>query len=452
MKKIISLLLVVVLSLGMLASVNVFANEKADDLVFDGVSISLSDSIAMNFYVSEDITEKYDEIKLYVSLENRVDILDLDEDYYFFSFSNITPDLMSKDITFKMVATLNGVTYENEEKTYSVGAYLYDVLALYNVASVATENIKICRLVIDTLNYGAGTEKYVNPSLEDSELVNAKLSTEWKAWRGEPVKEYTNVKDPKYVTIDSPSVAWKSATLNLYDKVRMKINFETESIEDLYMEVRDDKGQLMAEASAEDFVSAGGNTYTYTFSRVAPSQFASRLLFTIYKNGVPVSDTLSYSVESFLYSKKTSANAELAKLVYYIGIYGDSSNKYTCMHSNLITHNEVAAKCTVDGCEKYFECADCGSLFSDSAHTKEVLHSDLIIKSVGHIWETTWSSNSKAHFHKCKNCSATADKENHVYDDENDSYCNVCMEARSIILPPMPLRYLETWKAIFLKS
>ena len=49
---------------------------------------------------------------------------------------------------------------------------------------------------------------------------------------------------------------------------------------------------------------------------------------TVYKNGVAVSNTLSYSIESYAYSKQTSTDENLTNLLEAMMKYGNSAYAY----------------------------------------------------------------------------------------------------------------------------
>ena len=93
-------------------------------------------------------------------------------------------------------------------------------------------------------------------------------------------------------------------------------------------------------------------------------------------------------------------------------------NEYgeTGAHS-LTKHDEVPASCTTDGSIEYYECSECGKLFTDENGENEITLDKVNVTSAGHKFGTAWVSDTKEHYHECTVCHERSD----IADHEKDS-------------------------------
>lgn len=61
-----------------------------------------------------------------------------------------------------------------------------------------------------------------------------------------------------------------------------------------------------------------------------------------------------------------------------------------------------------------------------------------------HTWSTEWSSDSAQHWHACLGCSQRKDAADHVFDDDQDTDCNICGYVREVE-PPPPEEHTHAW-------
>ena len=85
-------------------------------------------------------------------------------------------------------------------------------------------------------------------------------------------------------------------------------------------------------------------------------------------------------------------------------------------HASFTHHDAVAHTCTTDGTIEYWECSECGMLFSDADGKVYVTAEDLKI-AAHHTPGADWvSDNDENHYHICSVCSGKADVTPHSYD------------------------------------
>ena len=87
-------------------------------------------------------------------------------------------------------------------------------------------------------------------------------------------------------------------------------------------------------------------------------------------------------------------------------------------------------------------CNDCGYVRTITPPTPEHTHK----------WSTAWDSNATHHWHECSaaGCPVTSNSVKdgygvHVYDNSTDTSCNICGYTRTIVTPPNPSDWAETY-------
>ena len=237
-----------------------------------------------------------------------------------FAFDNIAPHQMNDTIIATVYAEYDGKLYNSAELEYSVAQYCYNTLNKYSADTYA----ELRTLVVDLLNYGEKSQLYKNYKTDD--FVTADLTETQKAWGTSEVREYVNVRDAKYETIENPTVSWKAAGLNLLDSVEMRFKISAESIEGLRVEVESDSGAKWT-IESDEFLEEDGSYYIF-FDGLNAGQMSEAVNVKIYKGDTLVSNTLRYSIESYAYSYQNSADTNLAELVKAMMKYGDSAYAY----------------------------------------------------------------------------------------------------------------------------
>ncbi len=294
------------------------------DLAFSGSSLTLQDNLCINFKANESLFTE-------VGYENPYVIFELNgeqytvSDYeavsgkYVFNFADISPKNMNDTVKATLYATFDGVEYTSETREYSVATYCYNMLSKYSTDDYA----ELRTLLVDLLNYGAMTQVYEGYNTD--ELVNAKLTEEQKAWGTSDAPVYKTVQNLSYKTIESPTVSWMGGGLNLEDSVTMRFKISAESIDNLT--VKAETEESIWTIPAEEFEMTTGGYYVF-FDGLDASQMSESVYLTVYSGDTPVSNTICYSIESYAYSKQSSADANLVNLLAAMMKYGNSANAY----------------------------------------------------------------------------------------------------------------------------
>lgn len=240
-------------------------------------------------------------------------------DRYVFRFNNIAPNQMNNTIFATLYSRYNGTEYASATKEYSVAEYCYNTLSKYNADSYA----KLRTLIVDLLNYGAQSQLYTKYNTDN--LANGNLTASELAWGTAEEPILNNSLNIAYKTVDNPLITWKGASLNLNDSVTMKFKFITDDINGLSLKISSEKVEWNIKASS--FVLENG-VYSVKFSGLNAGQMSEKVYLTMYKDGIAVSNTVCYSIESYAYSKQSSQIEHLADLVKAMMKYGYSAYSY----------------------------------------------------------------------------------------------------------------------------
>ncbi len=289
--------------------------------------MQIGESLTMSFGVKKELfTEAgYSEPSVrftFTEREETVTAYSVTDENYVFDFRGVCPQQMGDTIEIELRALYQGeeIVYTT---SYSAGQYLYGLLGLFapeNDTSVYAEKLRT--LAADLLLYGTASQNYV--SYRTDSPVSAGMTETQLGWATSAAPEYTDVRNARYETIPEPSATWKSITLNLNNNLNYKIKLASdEDVSTLKLAVY--KGSVKkAEISGADFRKDGAY-YSVTVPGILLSEIRDTFLFTVYKGDEIVSNTLSYSVTSYAYSKRNTEDGKLADIVEKIVKCGDSA-------------------------------------------------------------------------------------------------------------------------------
>lgn len=288
------------------------------------VSLSLESSITMNFKVLKNAVVDFENFYVVFSCGNdEMTVKEYTEqgDYYVFSYTGISPQLMNDNVTAVLHATHNGIDYASPEKIMSVRTYAYTMLKRYSTDDYA----KLRTLLVDLLNYGAASQKYTG--YKANNLVNADLTDTQKSWASSVNPVFNNIRDYKYRTINNPKSSWVGSGLVLNNSVTVRAKFSADDIENKTVVITCGKGEFTY--SKEDFVQdKDGNYYVYC-NKIFANEMSDEILLTVYDDGVACSNTMRFSIESYarLVHDNYAGNV-LDELTTAMMRYGKSAQAY----------------------------------------------------------------------------------------------------------------------------
>ena len=292
---------------------------------FSDASLSLSDDIGLNYKLDPANLAGHTASVDFELGGTTTTVTDYTQDSngrYVYRFDNIDPSKINDTITatLKLNDKFNaGEEFAVATKTYSVAEYCY------NMMEKKSDDADLCHLLADILEYGAKAQVYAenNPA----NLATDKLDASYKTWIARDPDELTGVTDIISATagVTAPTASWTAAGMYLDDVVNIRLTFKTE------LDISNIKAQVTSEnlsATITTFESLGGNKYSFLIEDVNPSYMREVLSVVLYNGETPISNTVSYSVETYAAAKANDSNAALAALVKALIKYGDSAAAY----------------------------------------------------------------------------------------------------------------------------
>ena len=261
-------------------------------------NLTLNDSISVNFKVNKDVYDAYENVYAVITFGDSVITItdpvyhEEDSQRYYFTCPNIGPHRMMDTISITLHGTAYGQEYTN---TVDYSIYKYCSNQIKNASAFKT-------IATDLLNYGAAAQIYANYNTDN--LANAGIDQSGAS---------TSLADPvsdlnlNYATIENPTVAWKSASLYLEARVNARLQFETDDLTGITVEFVMD-GKVFVVDQFEARADMDGRYYVY-FDNILPNQMRTPFTATVYRDGVAVSNTIQYSVQSYVVGKTTAGTA-----------------------------------------------------------------------------------------------------------------------------------------------
>ena len=254
---------------------------------------------------------------------------------YKFRYNDILSYEVGDEIRATLVAVKNGVETERKADIYNIKTYAYNNLAKENVAA------KSKTLLANMLNYCAQSQIYFN--YRTDALANAELTDEQRALYVIDSCEATVSNKGVKTTLDGATASVISRTLVLTSSIELKFymnlrNYKnSDNIYDLSgisvkIEYTDMEGKLVNTVidSSEFGYDASNDRYSVRFAKLRATELRSVVEITILKDGKDISNTETYSVESFAHSQLISSSAKenTKELLKRMMIYSDCAVKY----------------------------------------------------------------------------------------------------------------------------
>ncbi len=295
-----------------------------DNLIIKTVSLSLESSVTMNYKVLKSNMESFDDFYMtfeFGGKEEKVTNYKQEGNYYVFSYKGINPQLMNDDVAAVLHASANSVEYTSPEKVMSVREYAYTMLDRYS----SDEHSKLRTLLVDLLNYGSATQKYVGYQTDN--LANSDLTATQKSWASKDTKEFKNIRNFNYKTISNPTVRWNSCGLVLGNAIMFKVKFTADNVENKTVEITLRNTKFTYDKN--DFKDNGDGTYYVYCNELFAHEVSDEVLLTVYENGVPCSNTMLFSVESYARLVKDKyRGTPLDEMITTMMLYGNSAKEY----------------------------------------------------------------------------------------------------------------------------
>ncbi len=298
-------------------------------LTFAGASLALQSDLTMNIGIHKDVIKSgnYTNLRVEVSMYD-VKFDQLNTSYYdatnyvvsgnyiLCSLTGNSPRKMNDTITMKMYATYEGVEY-CAEMTTSVAAYCYKTF------ETSSSNLKLMAVIADLLNFGAAHQTYTG--YNTANLVNATMTEDQKAYASSYDLGLVNNLNAQYSVLEGATASFAGAMVSLTEKVEVQFYVSVKDLSGVTLKIVCDGTTFTLK---EDQFVAYGNFYIVTFTGLQAKQLRSLMYATLYRDGVAISNTLQYSVESYAFANINATDKKLVELLKTMMYYGDSANNY----------------------------------------------------------------------------------------------------------------------------
>lgn len=297
---------------------------------FASATLTLESSITINYKVKPEYFTNYGYTDHYVVFtfddDNGVPYDTVVSDYriegtgssqrYVFEFNGVKSFQMTQTVVATLYATYNGELYSSAPQEYSVATYCYNRLEKSDDEVFKT-------MIVDLLNYG--TEAQLLWEHKTDDLANAALTPEQAALGSTTTRDYVDSLNTTHATISNATATWKSASLIMYDAVIIRMRFITDDISGITAKITNDNGDEWI-VNNEDIVwNADAGRYEVYFDGLYAMEMSDVVYFTLYRDGVATSNTIAYSIESYV---ARNTNASQTALLEAMMRYGDSAVKY----------------------------------------------------------------------------------------------------------------------------
>ena len=280
-----------------------------------GATLSLGESIAINFKVNADVYTSYENvygIAVCDGDEVRIEGVLGADGKYAFSYSNLTPKMAKVPVTFTLYGTSGGQSYT---KTVEYSIYKYCTNQFNKTTDEAFKT-----LLTDFINYAAALQVYTDYNTGD--LANADFD---QTYASATLTDPASQLNLTYATVENPTVAWKGAGLAIQDTVNARLTFQAADITGLTI-----KFVISGVTySVDTFTPVSGYTdrYYVYFGDILPREMRSAFTATAYVNDVAVSNTIQYSIQSYVVGKTNLGN-NISDLLVAMLKFGDACAAY----------------------------------------------------------------------------------------------------------------------------
>ena len=298
---------------------------------FISASLTIEKQLAVNFKIDPVQLEKNGFSEPYAVFEMNgrqieVNTYSVDENgRYVFSFGEISPRMMNDEIIATLYATYDGNATECCVKSYSIREYCYRMLEKCGEGGVYEKDDDLKTLLVDLLCYGAASQRYLGD--DEEKLVTADLTEAQLAFGTQAIPVLKSVKNSAYETVSDPEAEWRAVGLLLEDVIAMRFKLALDSVDGLTVCIRTDDPDEVWWFDAEKLIDGDGG-FTFYFDGFYADRMRDTVYVTAYRNGVAVSHTATYSIESYAYAKQNDSNPALRELVVAMMKYGDSAARY----------------------------------------------------------------------------------------------------------------------------
>lgn len=243
--------------------------------------------------------------------------------YYYFTLTGINATQMGDEISATLYMIKGNDIYCSNEDIYSVSAYAYSQLDKTN----ASDSLKT--LCADLLRYGSAAQIF--KTYRTDSLVDGRMTEVHKTYLSdlEAVTFATNA--TQHGDVASPSVTWEGKALVLDSKIMLRYIFNATNYEGdvnaltLRVKYQDYSGKTVTKTLTNPKAyNPAKNWYAFEFDGLLAAELRTIVTVAVYAGNTQVSETLSYSADTYPNGKTGNLLAVCKAML----AYSDSAKAY----------------------------------------------------------------------------------------------------------------------------
>ena len=289
-------------------------------------SISLKDSIAINFRVNAATVLGYTNPYLVVTMNGQETVINdyetLSDGTLVFAFDKVYPQTVIDDATAVLHGFKGDQEYYGDNYTRSVLQYCVN-----NQTKVGNPN-SLKGLLVNLLQYAGEAQKYMHYKENTLASDPANINSTAKRYAKQTLtsEDLTSVKNFNAEPLaGTPTSEFTAATLVLGNTVGIKVTFKATDLTN--KAIRVDFNGATTYFSGEDLVQGSEGKATFTYPLFA-TQFNDTVKFTVCDGTTPISDTMTYSVASYAGKYIEPLNETFGSLLKSMMLYGKQAKTY----------------------------------------------------------------------------------------------------------------------------
>ena len=298
---------------------------------FRGASLELQSSLGIIYTINADLVKVYGYTNIYATFEiNGVTTtvteyeFDSEKNIYRFKFRGLAPHVMNDNVVATLYGEKDGEAVTGVQPTYSVVGYCQNQL------KKASNTATFKKFLVDTLKYGSKAQVYANHNA--SVLAIDQIDEAYKALGTSELVSVVDNLNQEYKVIENATTVFRGASLYLQDSIAVRYTFRVEegvSIDDVTLKVSVPAvGDWTI--TSENFVEKSDSVGTYyqvDFTGLNPDHMKEIIYTTLYVDGVEASNTITYSIESYV-ARYSGSNTALREMIQAMMQYGESAIEY----------------------------------------------------------------------------------------------------------------------------
>ncbi len=278
-------------------------------------SLNLRSNIGINYILPKAAMADFDHYALTCTVGQETFTLTGTEngEMIYFTLDCLTAAQMNDNVTAVLTATKGEETYVSPVDDYSIASYAFTMMNKEGVSQA------VKTLCASLLRYGAATQTFLGKT--ESGLADEELTAEQRAWLCDLESVVLNDNFAILEDMAEPMVTWFGKTLALDSTVAVKLVVDASAYAgdpaelELRVAYTDIDGEAKELTLAPTVYNADKSLYLFTLDRLDAADLRAVLTCRVFAAGEAVSQTMTYSADSYG-TGKTGTLLDLCKALF----------------------------------------------------------------------------------------------------------------------------------------